>query len=253
MEASLTALLASVADLDEAAMALAGGADILDLKDPARGALGAWPTAAIARAVARFAGLRPLSATIGDLPLEPETVCRRVRAVAATGVDIIKIGIFAGDLAATLAALAPLAQSRRLVAVMFADRVPPLSQLADFAAAGFFGVMLDTADKRAGGLRRHLDPTTLAAFIAQARQLRLGVGLAGSLQLEDIAPLAALSPDWLGFRGALCSGGRSDRLDPNRLAAVRAALATALRQGQAGDGQSWRHDRRGTAAFAVKA
>lgn len=249
----MPALLASVADLDEAAVALAGGADILDLKDPARGALGAWPTAAIARAVARFAGQRPLSATIGDLPLQPDAVLPAVRAVAETGVEIIKIGIFSGDLDATLAALTPWAQSHRLVAVMFADRVPPLDRLADFAAAGFFGVMLDTADKHAGGLRRHLDAATLARFIARARQLQLGVGLAGSLQLEDIAPLAALSPDWLGFRGALCSGGRSDRLDPNRLAAVRAALATALRQGQAGDGQSWRHDRRGTAAFAVKA
>ena len=47
----MTRLLASVATLDELALAARGGVDILDLKDPKAGALGAWPLNGIARAV----------------------------------------------------------------------------------------------------------------------------------------------------------------------------------------------------------
>jgi uncharacterized protein (UPF0264 family) len=65
------------------------------------------------------------------------------------------------------------------------------------------------------------------SFVATARLNGLLTGLAGSLGLADIPPLAALGPDYLGFRGALCSGGRESALDPAALAAVRAALDAA--------------------------
>ena len=52
-------------------------------------------------------------------------------------------------------------------------------------------------------------------------------GLAGSLRLEHVAPLAALGPDYLGFRGALCAAGRTDRIDPARVREVRQALDAA--------------------------
>jgi (5-formylfuran-3-yl)methyl phosphate synthase len=49
-------------------------------------------------------------------------------------------------------------------------------------------------------------------------------GLAGSLRLADVAPLLALAPDYLGFRGALCEAGRTSVIDPERVRAVRAAI-----------------------------
>ena len=64
----MTALLASVTDLQEARMALEAGANIIDLKDPARGALGAVSND-IQQSVTRFVDRRRLvSATVGDLP-----------------------------------------------------------------------------------------------------------------------------------------------------------------------------------------
>lgn len=242
----MTALLASVADVDEAALALAGGADILDLKNPSEGALGAWPLPALAEAVRRFGGRRPLSATIGDLPLDPPVVAARVRTVADTAVDIVKIGMFPGDLDGTLGALEPLARSGvRLVAVLLADRNPPLLRIADFARAGFLGVMLDTADKRAGPLRAHLPGGVLADFVERAHASGLLAGLAGSLAAADIPVLAPLGPDYLGFRGALCVNGRSGRLDPSRLAALRTTLARFRRPGeqQPGDREGRCHHR----------
>lgn len=231
-------LLASVADGAEMDAAIAGGADIVDLKDPAKGALGAWPEPALRTAVARWralgTGAPMLSATTGDQPLEPEALAEAAARVAASGVPLVKIGFrlaggeaaddLAPRLALCLAALAPLARRHRLVAVLFADLKPDLALVPRFAAAGFAGVMLDTADKASGSLRRHLDDAALAAFLADARANGLMSGLAGALTGADAAPLAALGPDYLGFRGALCSGGRAGALDPARLRAVRDAL-----------------------------
>ena len=49
-------LLASVASGSELGLAMRLGADIVDLKDPAQGALGAWPVAAVRAAVASMDG-----------------------------------------------------------------------------------------------------------------------------------------------------------------------------------------------------
>lgn len=234
---SAPGLLASVATLAEMDLAIAGGADIVDLKDPAHGALGAWADDALATAVARWRALGPaaplLSATIGDHPLEAATLVAGAARVAALGVPLVKIGFAlppegaAAVLTSCLAALAPLAKRTRLIAVLFADLKPDLSVIPAFAEAGFHGVMLDTARKGAGSLRTHLAEPVLAAFVASARAARLLTGLAGSLTLDDVAPLAKLRPDYLGFRGALCATGRTGALDPARLAAVRTALRPA--------------------------
>lgn len=223
----MTGLLASVRSLHEARIALAAGVDVIDLKEPSEGALGAVPLP-VARLVAALPNRPVVSATIGDLPFTADAVVPAVRAMAATRVDIVKVGIFAGDHTATLVALKPLCvEGIKLVAVMFADRQPDPALLPRLAAAGFHGAMLDTADKTGGGLRRHLTQGSLKRFVVAARGARLLCGLAGSLAIEDIAPLAALAPDYLGFRGALCARGRADALDPARLDAVRQALRRA--------------------------
>ncbi|MFO1057176.1 MAG: (5-formylfuran-3-yl)methyl phosphate synthase [Dongiaceae bacterium] len=109
----MTGLLASVRSVAEAQVALAGGADIIDLKDPDHGALAALPAAVIADAVRWAGGRVALSATAGDLPMQPDLVGRRVGAIAALGVDLVKIALLPeGDRAGCLAALAGLARRR---------------------------------------------------------------------------------------------------------------------------------------------
>lgn len=225
-------LLASVATLGEAELALGAGADLIDLKDPAAGALGAWPLTGLAAAVALVAGRRPVSATVGDLPPEPSVLAAAARATAATGVDIVKLGFFPGADHRDLAqALAPTARGGiRLVAVLMADTAPDLTVADSLAAAGFFGVMLDTADKASGGLLRHQPVHDLARFVADAQAHGLRVGLAGSLRLEDVAVLTPLGPDFLGFRGALCHAGRGSAMDGQRLSELRRTLDAARRQ-----------------------
>ena len=231
-------LLASVASLAELNRAYAVGADILDLKNPSAGALGAWSVEALTEAVQRWRMWphpRPLlSATIGDHPLDPAILCTATARTAATGVPLVKIGFSraggaAGALPTCLDALAPLAREARLIAVLFADEGPATDLVPCVADAGFHGVMLDTARKDGRRLTDHLDVPMLAAFVEAARRHGLLTGLAGSLRRADIPLLAPLRPDYLGFRGALCTGSRTGALDPAALASVRADLARAAR------------------------
>ncbi|WP_372395787.1 (5-formylfuran-3-yl)methyl phosphate synthase [Azospirillum sp. HJ39] len=228
----MTGWLASVANDVEIARILPAAPDILDLKDPAAGALGAWPVehiAATVRDLTLLPGRPRLSATIGDHPMKPDIVLPAVRRVAETGVDFVKIG-FAPEGAPDrcIDALAPLtATGSRLIAVLFADLWPtdpgclPIDRIA---AAGFAGAMLDTAGKR-HGLRHHWPDAQLAAFVTCTRSLGLLTGLAGSLRVADIPALLALSPDYLGFRGALCGGERTADINPQAVSRVAARMA----------------------------
>src|SRR5437763_3156006 len=118
----MTLFLASVTGAEEAEIALSGGADIVDLKDPAKGTLGAPEPAAVRAAVAAMAGRRPVSAAAGDLPPEPRAIVAAVAEAAATGGDYVKVGLFPGaERSASIAALAALAGKHKIIGVMFAD------------------------------------------------------------------------------------------------------------------------------------
>jgi uncharacterized protein (UPF0264 family) len=222
-------LLASVRSASEAKVAIAGGADLIDAKEPAHGALGALEPDVVGEIVAAVDGARPVSATVGDLPPDPRLIVSAVARIAETGVDLVKIGLFSGDARiACLPPLEPIARRQPLVAVLFADQEPDLDLIPRIAGAGFIGVMLDTADKTRGSLTAQASLPFLHDFVAVARCHGLLAGLAGSLRIEDVAALASLGPDYLGFRRALCAeGDRLGRIHRSRLE----ALVRAVREG----------------------
>jgi (5-formylfuran-3-yl)methyl phosphate synthase len=222
----MTRMLASVTGPEEAESVLTAGADLIDLKDPSRGALGAQPVSTVRATVAAVAGRRPVSAVTGDLPMQPAEILAAASAMAEAGVDYVKVGIFpGGDAVACIRALAPLAKQVRLVAVQFADRAPDLLLPAVAAEAGFAGAMLDTATKSAGRLLDHMDLPTLRRFVDTCTQHGLLSGLAGSLEAPDIPRLLLLQPGFLGFRGALCGAdGRAARIDPESVRQIRALI-----------------------------
>jgi dihydroneopterin aldolase len=243
----MTLLLASVTGPEEAALALDGGADVIDLKDPAQGAFGAVPAATVRATVDAVAGRRKISAVAGDIPLHPDAVLPAVAALAEAGGDWVKLGLFpGGDLPATLRALAPLATRVRLVGVLFADLEPDFAVLPALAEAGFAGAMLDTARKDGGRLLTRCDLPALARFVALCRANSLFCGLAGALEAPDIPRLLVLEPGLLGFRGALCSGGRAGRLDIAQVRLIR-ALIPSEQGGNGGTAVDWRVLARGYA------
>jgi dihydroneopterin aldolase len=234
-------MLASVRTLDEALLALRLGADLIDLKEPSRGALGALDHAAVRVMARAVAGRRPVSATVGDIAsMDPGEMVAAVEKMAATGVDYVKIGFFAHEQAHDCArALTALAARARLVAVIFADEPwqfdsAPLGRgagedlpilLDAVAESGFAGAMLDTAGKNGKSLRDWRSDAELRGFARHARRLGLLTGLAGSLRKDDVGPLLPIEPDYLGFRGALCRNAqRGQVLEESAFLQIRAAI-----------------------------
>jgi FolB domain-containing protein len=203
----MTLFLASVASSEEALLALRRGADIVDAKDAAKGALGALAADAIRAIVGAVAGRASVSAVTGDGPMVPALMVEAAAAIAGTGPDFVKVGLFPDPhRAECIRALAPVARTTKLIGVMFADRGADRALVRLMAEAGFAGAMLDTASKRGGRLLEHWDVPALRAFIGECRAQALLSGLSGSLETPDIPRLLQLEPDVLGFRGALCAG-----------------------------------------------
>jgi uncharacterized protein (UPF0264 family) len=234
-------LLASAADADEAGAALLAGADIVDLKDPARGVLGACDVRVLAEAAAarrRLAPGRPLSAALGAA--REDDAAPLAVAAARLGFDYLKAGLDGTtDWHEAVALLRPLAAAARsaapgarLIAASYADApavgaLAPADLPAAAAAAGFDGCLLDTAVKDGRGVLDHLGIAGIALFVRACRARGLLAAVAGSIAAPDLALVVAAGPDIIGARGALCAGGRRGRLDGGRVRAFRAAIRAA--------------------------
>jgi len=231
----MTLLLASVTGSREAELAVTHGADIVDLKDPSQGALGALALSVVSDLVRAIAGRRPASAVIGDLPMEPAAIAAAAEAMARTGVDFVKVGLFAGaKRAECIRALAPLARRTKIVGVMFADSEPDNELIALMAGSGFAGAMMDTARKDGRRLLDYMDPAAIDRFVRGCHSQGLLTGLAGSLEAADIPRLLLLAPDYLGFRGALCDQhDRRAGLDAAELKLIRGLIPQDPRNVQA--------------------
>jgi uncharacterized protein (UPF0264 family) len=236
-------LLVSVRDATEARAAVAGGADIIDAKDPSAGPLG--PVApdqlvAIRRAVRPG---RAVTAALGDLP-DLSALERLLESLDPGDLGLGKIGL-AGNMAPAASAVRLLRAARflesrgvgGLVVVAYADWLavhapPPPEVLSQAQLAGAAGVLLDTADKYSGGLLQLWSTTELAAFAARVHGAGMFLALGGGLTIGELPRVLSVGADIIGVRGAACDGGREGRVSMLRVRALRQALdALALQAG----------------------
>ncbi len=219
----MTQILISVTSIAEAQLALDNGADIIDLKDPSAGALGALPLPLIQEIVSHVNGRKLVSATIGDSIMQPDLILQSVALLAATKVDYIKIGFFETvDFQPCLDALQTVTQNGiKLIAVLFAEYKYPEGLLDLIKKAGFIGVMLDTASKNGRTFLDHYSVKEREEFARKVLALGLTFGLAGSLKLEHIAIVKALNPTYIGFRGGVCNNNqRQLAIDAEKIRAI---------------------------------
>ena len=220
----MTGFLASVSSADEARLVRSLGADVIDLKDPNRGALGALDEDKVRSITGLVGNEATISATIGDLPAYAAELESAVVGMHACGVDIVKVGVFDNSLSPfAISTLDRLTDRKiRIVLVFFAEFSPVEVDFEKLKHTGIMGVMLDTCDKASGNLREKLDDGTLTEFVNNARRAGLVTGLAGSLTREDIPPLLQIIPDYLGFRGALCRHHeRNQQIDSTKVSEIR--------------------------------
>jgi uncharacterized protein (UPF0264 family) len=231
-------LLVSVAGPGEARAAVAGGADVIDAKDPRRGALGHVSPGRLAAIQEAVGSARPTSAALGDAT-SAEAVARRAEVGAWLGLAFVKVGFAGVSRDGRARALAVAArrglggEATGLVLVAYADwrcvdslapaRIVPLAALA-----GAVGVLLDTATKQRP-LFALASRNAVARWVAAAHEAGLFAALAGSLSGPDFAVARALGADVVGVRGAACDGGRTGRVSRARVAALRALVRVAPR------------------------
>ena len=131
-------------------MCIRDSVDIIDLKDPDVGALGALDLVKTRQIVQTINGCGLVSATVGEQHVSLCELIEDINARAQLGVDIIKIGIsalfydhrfFVEMPKLTLAGV-------KMVVVFFADEKLDLDLLPALQKAGFFGAMLDTKNKQ---------------------------------------------------------------------------------------------------------
>jgi (5-formylfuran-3-yl)methyl phosphate synthase len=231
-------LLVSVVDADEARLAVAGGVDVVDVKNPAEGSLGAPAPAVLAAVRAAVPADRELSAALGDLPALPGTAALAAVGAVRSGAASVKLGLVGvsgvDDAVAVLrAARVAVDGEADVVAVAYADaaRVParplaPADLVAAAHAAGVRGCLVDTAVKDGRGLLRWLDPDALAALVADAHAAGLEIALAGELRAEELPVVRATGADIAGVRSAACRAGRRTApIDPARVARLREMCA----------------------------
>ncbi len=213
-------LLVSVRDAVEAAVALAGGADIIDAKDPASGALGAVTVDALRAIVAAAGSTRPVTAALGDA-IDASATEDAAREFAAAGVAFVKVEA-RGLAAAVRGVRATTRGDCGVVAAMYADGDPDatarFTRVVDAAAAaGASGVLLDTIDKTGPGLLHIVTRARLAACVTAAHARGLFIALAGRLSADDLPVVRETGADIAGVRSAACVGGRTGILSADRV------------------------------------
>lgn len=236
------ALLVSVRSPAEAADAIAGGADVIDIKEPAAGSLGP-ATAETCCRIAEIVGDRaPWTMACGELADGRERIDDLLAstwdALAAAGPDnvrlpaAIKVGLAGSaerpwqrELARLAGGLPP---GVGQVAVIYADAercgAPlPSEVLAAVSDLRPMAVLVDTFDKQGAGLLGQRTVAELRDWRESAVAAGCRFVLAGKLTLEMFASLAEVDADIIAVRSAVCS---QSRVGPVEAALVRRARET---------------------------
>ncbi len=233
-------LMISVLSRAEAHEAMAGGADILDVKNPAEGSLGAQPPHVIRKIKDLAYGKIEISAAIGDMPNLPGTAALAALGAAVCGADYIKVGLRGPQTEAEAVVL--LREVRQavsefqmsVVAAAYADfqragTIDPRSLPDLSVSAGVQGCLLDTAIKDGQPLFAFIAPQSLRVLAEQAHEAGLFFGVAGALRGEHLKLVRDIGADIAGLRSAVCRHQmRSGPLDAAQIRQLRRILVPVV-------------------------
>ncbi|MFQ6135404.1 MAG: (5-formylfuran-3-yl)methyl phosphate synthase [Nitrososphaerales archaeon] len=231
-------IMVSVTNPEEALDAVEGGAEIIDVKNPGEGALGAnppWITRSIREAVGESV---EVSATLGDMPYLPGTASLAALGAALLRVDYVKVGMLGPKtteeaLNISRSLVRTFQEFRlgvRVVVAGYADYrergcVNPLTLPQVASESGAWGLLTDVKEKGSKGVFDYLSFEELKRFVDESHSSGLKVALAGSLGKEDIQNILRLGADIMGVRRGVCTSqhGRF-KIDRRRVEEIAGAL-----------------------------
>jgi (5-formylfuran-3-yl)methyl phosphate synthase len=234
-------LLVSVRSVAEAEAAVWGGADIVDAKEPLKGSLGPVSPLVLRAILDRLPGDREASAALGDFS-DLESVEESIGALLLkprAAPVYLKLG-FAGVsssrqvetlIQAGLAASVLLPTSAPIIAVGYADSeavgaLPPEAVAEAAIRSGAAGVLVDTLSKGDGHLFQRMHAERARSLFQEVRRAGLLTAVAGSLGIEQLELVRHVGADIVGFRGAICEGGREGRATRDRIEGIHRLLTS---------------------------
>lgn len=236
-----TRLLVSVRDAAEAEAAIAGGAGLIDIKEPLLGPLGKASNQVIENVIQRVGGRCPVSAALGELLDLSDGQDFRF----GPGVSFVKCGLSGAngviDWRQQIRSLRSRVESQvgaKLVVAAYADwrpaNSPSLSDLVDFSIAEQApAFLIDTYAKGGGTLLDWLSFAELMQICSRLRIAGIPTALAGSLDREQIRRLRPVRPAWFAVRGAACIGGRDGTIQTDRVRSLAVELTPqSIREGK---------------------
>lgn len=234
-------LMISVINKQEALIAQQAGANLIDIKNPKEGSLGAQSPAMIRDIVAALESGIEVSATLGDVPFLPCTIAQAAYAVASFGVTYVKVGLrgcmsMAQARAMSVEIMAAISPFKgvNMVVAGYADyreqhTLSPFELVRAATGTGAAGILIDTLSKDGRNLFDFMTKPELAALVSAAHDAGLLCALAGSINLSHVEQLLDIGADISGVRGAICAGGREGSLVPAKIAAFQTALSAPVR------------------------
>ena len=198
-------LLVSVVDVAEARLAAAAGADIVDVKNPAEGSLGAPSPAVIAGVRAAVPEALPVSAAIGDMPNLPGTAALAALGAARSGALFVKVGLW--GVSTRGAGRRPAARGprrrgevpgtrswwpapTRMRGAWPMRRSRPSCCRASRSRRASRSACSTRRSRTAAGSCDWLSPDALTSLVADAHDAGLQVALAGALRAADLPVVA---------------------------------------------------------------
>jgi uncharacterized protein (UPF0264 family) len=216
----MTRLLVSVTSAAEAIVARDNGADLIDVKNPTLGSLGAQSPEIWREVLAAVGPQTPVSAALGELQDDNVfELARQTRGLAFAKVGLAHSRTAEGDWQARWREWQScLASSVQPVLVLYADgdscEAPQVDSLLKLAIDEKVPALLvDTYHKDRGRLFDVIDRGQLASAIGRLQHSACRIVLAGSLRLSDLPQLLPLKPTYVAVRGAVCRDARSGPID----------------------------------------
>jgi len=212
------------------------GAALIDVKEPAHGALGRASDRTITDVVRSIAGARPVSAALGELVdtfADDLPTCKKDLNYLKWGLSRYQDcdeDVWQAELDLVIRRLAGRQPNPRIVAVAYADwgraRAPAPENVCSFAVTHPVGAfLLDTSEKDGSTLLDWLPPSEVERLCVRCRAAGVPIALAGSLGAKEIRTLLPLGPDWFAVRGAVCQGRqRGAAIDEGRVRQLAALL-----------------------------
>ncbi|WDI42424.1 (5-formylfuran-3-yl)methyl phosphate synthase [Bremerella sp. P1] len=226
-------LLVSVRSVEEANLAGQMGVDLIDLKEPHLGSLGATSPAIWRSVVGQWHTRTRVSLALGELPTAGSVE------LVPQETDSVKVGLagcrhnasWRDDLSALFEQL-PRGVQR--VAVHYADahlaESPPWEDVLDMALQlNCQTFLVDTFDKAAGSVFNHMSTMSLKNLQLRLHQAGLHFALAGSLRSHHLLSVAQIQPDIVAVRGAVCHRDRTAKVAADLLQSFRRQLDDALK------------------------